>query len=324
MSQAFARAVCIAAMTALLLIPVAAAGAATPALRPGPAGAATPTPVVGGSFSTSFEKNDPQPTWTSTPDTNAQGPMASGVIGSSVLERSPNTPTGDDVLGHPTGELAWEGPFQNGVGPVPGTHAPTTTLSGASAEHWTMQSKGETWIQVPMSNLAHGTSYRALVTLQGSGQLFLNAYSGSSDVGGDYVTLTGQPQTLTVDFSTPASGGGTPQFQIRTHDAGAIDALVSGTSVHAMTPGTVNFPGNVTSTVVQVTTSQENPPNELAKNLADGDVNTKWLAGATTAWVTYKLAQPTTVVAYALASANDAPARDPKSWQLQGSADGTT
>jgi len=324
MSHAFARAVSIAAMTALLLIPVAAAGAATPALRTGPVGAATPTPAVGGSFSTSFEENDPQPTWTSTPDTNAQGPMASGVIGSSVLERSPNTPAGNDVLGHPTGELGWEGPFQNGVGPVPGTLTPTTTLSGASAEHWTMQSKGETWIQVPMSNLAHGTSYRALVTLQGSGQLFLNAYSGSSDVGGDYVTLTGQPQTLTVDFSTPASGGGTPQFQIRTHDAGAIDALVSGTSVHAMTPGTVSFPGNVTSTVEQVTTSQENAPNELAKNLADGNVNTKWLAGSATAWVTYKLAQPTAVVAYALASANDAPARDPKSWQLQGSADGTT
>jgi predicted alpha-1,2-mannosidase len=276
-------------------------------------------------FSTSFETGDPQLTWTSTPDTDAEGQkLASGVIGSSVLERSPSAPTGDDVLGHPTGELAWEGPFQNGVGSVPGTIAPATTPGGDSAEHWTMTSHGETWIQVPMPSLAHGTSYRAQVTLQGSGQLFLNAYSGSTDVGGEYVTLTDQPRTLTVDFTTPASGGGTPQFQIRTHDSGAIDALVSGTSLRTLTPGTVDFPGNVTSKVVEVTASKENPPNEIAKNLADGDVNTKWFAGATTGWATYKLSEPTVVVAYALGSANDSPGRDPRDWQLQGSADGTS
>ncbi len=300
-----------------------AVAAATPALSTVPA-AAAPPPAGGGNFYTSFEAGEPQPTWTSTPDTNAQGRMASGVIGSSVLERSPSTPTGDDVLGQPTDKLAWEGPFQNGVGKVDGTIAAATTPSGAPAEHWTMDSKGETWIQVPMPNLPRGTSLRAQVTLQGSGRLFLNVYSGSSDVGGEYVTLTGQPQTFTVDFTTPANGGGTPQFQIRTHDTGHIDALVSGTSVRRLSPGTVDFPGNVTSSVVQVTASGENPPNEVAKNLADGDVNTKWLVGGTSAWVTYKLAQPTSVVAYALASANDAPGRDPKNWQLQGSADGTT
>jgi predicted alpha-1,2-mannosidase len=287
--------------------------------------AADAVPTAGPAFSTSFEAGDPQPTWTSTPDSDAQGhEKASGVSGSSVLERSPSQPTGDDVLGAPTGGLAWEGPFQNGVGSVPGTIVPATTPGGDSAEHWTMESHGETWIQVPMRNLARGATYRAQVTLQGTGELFLNAYSGSSDVGGENVTLTDAPRPLTVDFTTPASGGGTPQFQVRTHVTETIDALVSGTSVRRLTPGSVDFPGDITRTVTEVEASRENPPNETADRLADGDVNTKWLAGASTAWVQYKLAAPTVVVSYALGSANDAPGRDPKNWQLQGSSDGAS
>ena len=117
--------------------------------------------------------------------------------------------------------------------------------------------------------------------------------AGIAGVGGDYVTLTGQPQMLAVDVTTPATSRGTPQFSIRTHDAGAIDAFLSSTSVRRLTSGTVDFPGNVTSTIVQVITSQEHTPNEMSKNLADGDVYTNWLAGAATVWVTCKLAQPT-------------------------------
>jgi predicted alpha-1,2-mannosidase len=312
---------------------MAVVGGGVLAVTVGPVAAnAEPTVRVGGnrastsskSFSTSFETGEAQPTWTSTPDVNAQGQkMASGVIGSSLLESSPASPTGADLLGAPTGQLAWAGPFQNGVGSVPGSITPTTTPSGDSAVQWTMQSNGETWIQVVIGSLAPGPSYRAQVTLQGSGVLFLNVWNGSTDVGGAEVTLTGQPQTLTVDFTTPA-GGGSIGFQIRTHDSGAMDALVSGTSVHQLI-STVDFPGNVTSKVVDVTASTENPPDEIAKNLADGDINTNWLAHATTAWVTYEFSEPTAVAAYALSSADDAPwARAPKNWQLQGSADGTT
>src|SRR5205807_4693325 len=123
--------------------------AAAPAL----ATARPPAPRAG-SFATSFEAGQPQPTWTSTPEVNAQGQkMASGVSSSSILERGPSSPGGDDLLGHPTGELAWQGPFQNGVGQVPGTITPTTTPSGDSATHWTMQSQVETWIQVLMPDL---------------------------------------------------------------------------------------------------------------------------------------------------------------------------
>jgi type 1 glutamine amidotransferase len=74
--------------------------------------------------------------------------------------------------------------------------------------------------------------------------------------------------------------------------------------------------------VSTVTASAENPPNETKEKLADGNPNTKWLAFATTGWVAYQLAAPTTVTSYALTSGGDEPGRDPKDWTLQGSADG--
>jgi glucose/arabinose dehydrogenase len=75
--------------------------------------------------------------------------------------------------------------------------------------------------------------------------------------------------------------------------------------------------------VAEVTASGENPPNEGKANLVDGKTSTKWLTFSPTGWVTLKLEKPAAVVNYALTSANDFDGRDPKSWNLQGSTDGT-
>ncbi|WP_232323612.1 GH92 family glycosyl hydrolase [Catenuloplanes japonicus] len=81
---------------------------------------------------------------------------------------------------------------------------------------------------------------------------------------------------------------------------------------------------NIREHVAAVTASAENPPNEVAANLTDGDLGTKWLAFATTGWAQARLDTPLTVTTYALTSANDVPERDPRDWTLQGSADGVT
>jgi predicted alpha-1,2-mannosidase len=86
----------------------------------------------------------------------------------------------------------------------------------------------------------------------------------------------------------------------------------------------VGIPGNIMDRVVETQASAENPPSETKERLVDGNVNTKWLAFAPTGWVQVKLKEPVKVVDYALASANDAPGRDPGTWALQGSADGQT
>ena len=83
------------------------------------------------------------------------------------------------------------------------------------------------------------------------------------------------------------------------------------------------IPGSIAGRISAVTASGENPPSEVAANLDDGDVNTKWLTFASTAWIRLDLTEPVVVVEYALTSANDSAGRDPKAWTLAGSADGT-
>ena len=61
---------------------------------------------------------------------------------------------------------------------------------------------------------------------------------------------------------------------------------------------------------------------EVKENLVDGSPDSKWLDFEPTGWVELELAEPVTVVRYALTSANDAPGRDPRDWTLQGSNDG--
>ncbi|MEV4178694.1 GH92 family glycosyl hydrolase [Nonomuraea sp. NPDC049709] len=81
--------------------------------------------------------------------------------------------------------------------------------------------------------------------------------------------------------------------------------------------------GSIADRIVQVGASGEYAASgEVKENLADTDVNTKWLVFTATGWAQYTLSEPVAVVHYALTSANDAPERDPRDWQLQGSPDG--
>lgn len=62
---------------------------------------------------------------------------------------------------------------------------------------------------------------------------------------------------------------------------------------------------------------------EVAGNVLRSDGG-KWLAWPRPAWLEFHLPRPAAVTAYALTSANDHCARDPKDWLLQGSLDGDT
>jgi hypothetical protein len=148
-----------------------------------------------------------------------------------------NQPTGPNILTDPTAVNSWQGPFQNGVGSVPGTITTATTSSGAPAIQWTMSNAApQTWIQIPMTNLVSSTSYFATVTLQGTGTVFLDFYNGQVDVQSNSVTLTSQPVTLTLAVTIPGGSLNTPQYQVRTSAQGAVNVLVSAASVQTETP----------------------------------------------------------------------------------------
>lgn len=103
-----------------------------------------------------------------------------------------------------------------------------------------------------------------------------------------------------------------------------LNTVEDGRTPEGITGSTTGgIPGSVTDEIVEVAANGEyGTAGEVKENLFDGDVNTKWLVFTATGWVSVKLAKPVKVVRYALASANDAPERDPRDWALEGSADG--
>jgi predicted alpha-1,2-mannosidase len=129
--------------------------------------------------------------------------------------------------------------------------------------------------------------------------------------------------------AAPAADPGRFATSFEASDPKALSSTVEvgadGKPVQSGVVGISNhLPGSVIDSSTPIVASAENPPGEVAKNLADGDPGTKWLAFAITATLTYHLPAAAAVATYALTSGNDAPDRDPAAWTLQGSADGTT
>ncbi|WP_329362115.1 GH92 family glycosyl hydrolase [Streptomyces sp. NBC_00669] len=148
-------------------------------------------------------------------------------------------------------------------------------------------------LTVPAAGLAHAAGSGS----HGAGDTPAPAFTTSFE--------SGQPQpTWTSTSETDAKG----------------KAWVSG-----VTAGNVPvLAGSIKDKIAKVTASSDNPPDETAGKAADEDPNTKWLTFATTGWLQYELSGDVTVKKYALTSANDSPDRDPKDFELQGSADGST
>jgi putative alpha-1,2-mannosidase len=146
-------------------------------------------------------------------------------------------PTGPNLLGTaPTGQLAWQGPVENGVGAVPGTVTTgVTTPQGASAVRWQeTDAAPSTWIWVnPAASLSGGQEYQATITLQGTGDVYLDFYNGQEDLTTEPVQLTQQPVTLTLDGEVPDSYS-TP-LQVRTAGSGPVDLYASGASIRLLT-----------------------------------------------------------------------------------------
>jgi hypothetical protein len=88
---------------------------------------------------------------------------------------------------------------------------------------------------------------------------------------------------------------------------------------------TVNNGNDITNLGGSVSTQySDSPAAESAGNLIDNNHNTKYLTFHNSAWVQYQATTNYVVDRYSVTSANDAVERDPLSWTLQGSTNGTT
>ena len=77
--------------------------------------------------------------------------------------------------------------------------------------------------------------------------------------------------------------------------------------------------GNVNN----ISVSSENSPYEARMHAFDNSEYSKWLTFTSTGWIQYDFQSVVTINQYTVTSGNDASGRDPKTWQLQGSNDGT-
>ena len=165
---------------------------------------------------------------------------------------------------------------------------------------------------------------KATVTLENGRTFTVNA-PGVSDTNRYIQSATLNGVTYPKNYLTHAdlAAGGTLNF-------------VMGSAPSSWGTGIADIPGSITTgtaapqpladraTGSTVTVTGENPPNEGKGALVDDTSLSKWLVFANTATITCQLTASATVKQYTLTSANDLPGRDPRSWTLQGSADGVT
>lgn len=78
------------------------------------------------------------------------------------------------------------------------------------------------------------------------------------------------------------------------------------------------------SVLTVTATSEDTAGGNIGANAANVSVKSKWLSLTTTPTLTYFLASQTTARGYIITSSVDDPTRDPKSWTVQGSNNGST
>jgi hypothetical protein len=176
-------------------------------------------------------------------------------------------------------------------------------------------------------NIVSPTAETRLINLDNH----LRLEAGVQDYSGAVTTTWSQvsgPGTVTFADSTAAttsasfSAEGTYVLRITaTNSAGSTSkeitiaagagALLNGT------PVTITADGLGT-----ITARAENGTNEGKEKAFDQNAGTKWLDFSSTSWIQYASTKTYRVTSYALTSANDEPARDPKDWALLGSNDG--
>lgn len=150
-------------------------------------------------------------------------------------------PTGANVFTQPTGDLSW-GYHEVASGGTAATITPTTTSGGQSAVAWQQDNAlANSWIETTPPALTQGATYEAAVTLQGTGNVYLDFYNGQVDIGSQPVNLSSTPVTLTVDATVPTGSIRTPVFQVRTAGTGPVNLVASAVSLRqesvVLTPG---------------------------------------------------------------------------------------
>jgi endoglucanase Acf2 len=196
--------------------------------------------------------------------------------------------------------------------------------SGGWNLNWISFSIDETNEAPPVSLTAPaaGASFTAPATIH------ISADAADPDGSISAVAFYHGEQLLATDNSSPYSyswtGVSPGSYSITaraTDNSGAVTTSSAvAISVEAAPSGTdiTDLGGSIT---VQY---NDSPAGEGFNNLIDNNTQTKYLTFNSSVWLQYQAPGSYIVDSYTITSANDAPERDPLSWTLQGSADGSS
>ena len=166
-----------------------------------------------------------------------------------------------------------------------------------------------------------------VVSTPGSGQAAIswNAVTGATDYVIKRATTSGGPYTI-VDYTASATSYTEKGLQAGTYYY-VVSALNSvGETVNSLSQSVQVLVSVSAGSTTTAYAGSGNLP-EGSDRVVDGNTGTKWFSGggSFSGWLQIDLGagNAQTVVRYDITSANDAPNRDPKDWQVQGSNDGT-
>ena len=136
-----------------------------------------------------------------------------------------------------------------------------------------------------------------------AGGAYSGVSSGTLSVAGTTTTMSGD-RFRAVAINSQGSA---------TSEAATLTVNATGGNINRATGGTAT------------TSSTNSPGNETVAQAFDGNTATKWLTFSSSGWIQYTFGGGASwnIVRYAITSANDAPERDPRNWQLEGSNNGT-
>lgn len=143
----------------------------------------------------------------------------------------------------------------------------------------------------------------------------------------DYIWTVDDPSVADLvinedkSVSLTATGSGETTLRITAADD---DAITAAAPLRVISAAPVDITDQSTITVNREYSGGPDGAEGSLK-LVDGDLNTKYLSGFVVPfWVNLEFDAPVVAGYYAFTSGNDAPGRDPRDWEIQGSQDGVT
>ena len=157
-------------------------------------------------------------------------------------------------------------------------------------------------------------------------ELYLFAYKNNS---GDKTPLSRTALYLEKDSEETLNFFFTPETEgIYTVDIALDDKDSKKVGTATVTIGGYILEPDLTTVAAKVSASHAAVVDaENVSKAIDDNLSTKYccyVAANATVWIRYQLDSPVRITSYTIASANDAPERDPATWRLQGSNDGNT